>query len=520
MAMENDAARRRRSGLRARLVLMLVVVFVPSALLSAWWMELRHESLVDAALAEYAIVRMESGGREQAEAEPARFQEPPRRPDRPGGPDRPNVGSEAGSDAVRRSPLVSPRAPEAPLAVLRERPMLWAYTAQLASLNPDAPALPTEAKARARAGDEVVSWKDDYLGIDWRCVLVRMPWVEGPAVYVQVRRADERDFGPLGGVETLGTAFVLGVVLMLAAAWAAGPVVRRVRRLQELVQAIGGASHEDSVAAVVRAPPRGLGDELDELAHTFDEVSSRLREQTKSAARREAALRRFVENTTHDTGLPLTVLQMQLAALEGQVRLQRPVDPGRLRTALEEVHYLSALVQNLGAAAAQEAGVAQPARLAIDLGALVEKVAQRQRLVASLRGVHVETGTPEERLDVEGDPTAWEQALNNLVHNAVQHGVDGGHVAIVLEEDGAERFRLRVLDDGPGVSADELQRLERRSWRGDAARARHPDGRGLGLAIVRDMADQHGLALRFERLDPHGLLVELAGARRQGGASA
>ena len=493
-----------------RLLLLLVGAFLPTAASAALWMEHRRVASLDASLVEFARARMESGGREQAEAGPFAFQEPPARLWRVPGPGLPPPGSfeRLLADEYHARPIQDP-----PLALVRERPMLWTYNAQGVSFNPDAPRLPPGMAALAAGDVGLATWREPYLGVAWRCVLVRMPWDAGPAALVQVRRADERVFGVFGGVETLGTALVLGVVLVLAALCAAGPLVRRVRRLQEAVQAAEAPDGPVSVAQLVGASPRGRGDELDDLAWTFDGVSARLSEKTRDAERRAVALRRFVEDTTHDTGLPLTVLQMQLAALEEQVRLGRPADPARVRAAMEEVHYLAALVQNLGASAALDAGVAPPVRTALDLGALVEKVAQRQRLVASLRGARIECGVPEEPLVVQGDPTAWEQALNNLVHNAVRHGEQGGQVAIVLEEDGPERFRLRVLDDGPGVGEEELERLAQRRWRGDAARARHPDGRGLGLAIVRDMADQHGLELRFERLRPRGLAVDLLGPR-------
>lgn len=505
-----DASARGRPRLLARLFLLLVSVFLPTAAASALWIEHRRVESLDAALREFALARMESGGREQAEAGPFAFQDPPARPWRPPASALPPPGSfeRLLVEEYHARPSQGP-----PLALVRERPMLWAYSAKGASLNPDAPRLSADAVELASGGMGKAAWREPHLGVQWRCVLVKMPWEDGPAALVQVRRVDERAFGPFGGVYTLGTALVLGVVLVLAAVLAVGPLVRRVRRLREVVQMAEVPDGSLSVAGAVAASSRGRGDELDELAWTFDEVSTRLRERTRDAARREEALRRFVEDATHDTGLPLTVLQMQLAALEEQLRLGRPVEPARVRAALEEVHYLSALVQNLGASAAMDAGVARDVRTPLDLGSLVEKVAQRQRLVAAVRGARVECGVPEDRLVVEGDPTAWEQALNNLVHNAVRHGEDGGHVAIVLEEDGARRFRLRVLDDGPGVSEEELARLSQRSWRSDAARVRHPDGRGLGLAIVRDMADQHGLELRFERLRPRGLCVELSGPR-------
>jgi signal transduction histidine kinase len=113
---------------------------------------------------------------------------------------------------------------------------------------------------------------------------------------------------------------------------------------------------------------------------------------------------------------------------------------------------------------------------------------------------------------VQGDVTLLEQALSNLVHNAVRYNRTGGHVAVLLEEATAPAgFRLRVLDDGPGVKEEELQRLVERRQRGDEARQRYPDGLGLGLHIVYGVAERHGFRLDFGRSEHGGLEVTIAG---------
>ena len=81
----------------------------------------------------------------------------------------------------------------------------------------------------------------------------------------------------------------------------------------------------------------------------------------------------------------------------------------------------------------------------------------------------------------------------------------------MLEADGAEGFSLRVADDGPGIPAEELARVSERRFRGGVARKRRPEGLGLGLHIVRDVAERHGWTLRFESPSEGGLEVSLRG---------
>ena len=81
------------------------------------------------------------------------------------------------------------------------------------------------------------------------------------------------------------------------------------------------------------------------------------------------------------------------------------------------------------------------------------------------------------------DHTLLEQALGNLVDNAVRYNRPGGHVAVLVDRRGDD-FVLSVEDDGPGVSGGDLARLTMRWFRGSDARTRRHGGKGLGLAIA------------------------------------
>lgn len=92
---------------------------------------------------------------------------------------------------------------------------------------------------------------------------------------------------------------------------------------------------------------------------------------------------------------------------------------------------------------------------------------------------------------------------------------------MILEVGGGERFALRVVDDGPGIPADELCQLVDRGFRGNDARTRSPDGQGLGLNIALRVAELHRFTLRFSASEYGGLQVwRVAGRsphRRSGG---
>ena len=146
----------------------------------------------------------------------------------------------------------------------------------------------------------------------------------------------------------------------------------------------------------------------------------------------------------------------------------------------------------------------------LSLSQLVERAVARQQRIARARGIELAHAVPEAPIEIEADGTLMEQALSNVIQNAVRYNREGGHVAVVLEES-TGRFTLRVLDDGPGVAPDELARLTERSYRSEAARARHPSGLGLGLSIARDVLERHGYELALVPGAHRGLEVCFSG---------
>jgi signal transduction histidine kinase len=134
-----------------------------------------------------------------------------------------------------------------------------------------------------------------------------------------------------------------------------------------------------------------------------------------------------------------------------------------------------------------------------NLGELLQRVAARHRPVANERDIAIEVGVGLEPLCAMADATLLEQAVSNLAYNAVRHNREGGHVALIAESrrgaSGEPRFRIRVLDDGPGIPADEIARLMEHGARGDAARGRDQAGQGIGLDIAKRAVEVQGFTL-------------------------
>lgn len=397
---------------------------------------------------------------------------------------------------------VAPPPPRPPLLDPRLRPVeLFPLDGDLRPAGEQALKLDREL-LRTLPGFDAVRLPSGLLN-DSVAVLVKTAWSGGPCAHVYARGhvgLISRRLRPLPWL--LPVASVLGAVLVTMV-----PVVRRIRRLADAVEA-------SAVTGFAGEIPVEGHDEIADLARSFAAASRAVRAQVSATEQREASLRDFLANTTHDVMIPLTVLQGHLAALQQHEQAEHAGGGAKsapLTSAMDEAQYIGALLQNLAAVAKLDSGAWQPMMGVVDLNALVHRVVSRHQAVSRRLDVAIGFAVPDDPVFVAGDITLLEQAVSNVVYNAVRHNRAGGHVAVVLDATATDRFSLRVSDDGPGVPADELARLSQRGFRGGAARTRSPEGLGLGLDITSRVAGLHGFELRFGPSEPGGLQVNLEG---------
>lgn len=184
--------------------------------------------------------------------------------------------------------------------------------------------------------------------------------------------------------------------------------------------------------------------------------------------------RRFVADASHQLRTPLSLLTTELELAQRRART-----PEELRDALASAAESTARLSRLADSLVVLAG-ADDGRLPLKADEL--DVADLARGVAERHGVRVDA----EPLVVRGDALRLEQALTNMVDNALRYG--GGDVTVTAERhDG--HVELHVVDEGPGFPSRFLGHAFERFSRADPAR---PDGSGLGLAIVETIARAHG----------------------------
>ena len=254
-----------------------------------------------------------------------------------------------------------------------------------------------------------------------------------------------------------------------------------------------------------RLPLPAAHDEVYRLGETLNEMLERL----DSGLERE---RRFVADASHELRTPLAVLKTEL-----EVALRQPRSAAELEQAIhsaaEETERLVRLAENLLFVARSDQGGLTVARDPVAVDELLEEVAGRFRGTAEAAGRVVEVDGDSETV-LAGDRERLEQALGNLVDNALRHGA--GAVGLhALERGGL--VELHVTDEG-GFDERFLPNAFERFTRADDARA--GDGTGLGLAIVDAIARAHGGSAHAANLPSGGADVWITAARLLNGADA
>jgi two-component system, OmpR family, sensor kinase len=276
-------------------------------------------------------------------------------------------------------------------------------------------------------------------------------------------------------------AFILAGILTLAGALLAAYLIgTRVSRPLRRMAAV--AAQVDAGDLHPRIENLGdQGGEVRVLADAFNHMLDRLTEAF-------AGQRAFVADASHELRTPLTIIAGQLEVLAGQASPSSQEVRRVERVVQAEIARTSRLVDDLLLLAKAEQ--AQFLYLAtFDLPAYVQELWDGMSLLVHRR-FELEPVPPG---NLRADPDRLAQALRNLLGNAIAHtDPDEGLVRLEVERKGVDRVRFVVEDDGPGIPADQRERVFDRLHRTDAARDRASGGSGLGLAIVRAIAEAHG----------------------------
>ncbi|HEY5195302.1 MAG TPA: HAMP domain-containing sensor histidine kinase [Solirubrobacteraceae bacterium] len=309
---------------------------------------------------------------------------------------------------------------------------------------------------------------------------VRLPGVPTPTHSVVLGVGEP--LAPVASAQKgVARAFVLaGILALIGALLGAYLIGTRISRPLRRIAAVAARVDAGDLHPRIHRP-NAQGHEIRVLADAFNHMLDRLTEAF-------AGQRAFVADASHELRTPLTVIRGQLEVLSAQEN-PPPEELRRVERLVQaEIARITRLVDDLLLLAKTEQ--AEFLRIKpIDLPAFVDELWHANTLLAT-RHFQLEEVPPGTLL---ADPDRLAQALRNLLANAIEHTTpEQGVVLMRVQRAGEDRIRFVVEDDGPGIPAEERERVFDRFHRTDEARDRASGGTGLGLAIVDAIAKAHG----------------------------
>jgi signal transduction histidine kinase len=274
------------------------------------------------------------------------------------------------------------------------------------------------------------------------------------------------------------------VALLWAALFAvvfARYVSKPVIQLRDMARALSRREFEGH--PVIDAPG-----EVGDLAESLEQLSTRL--QALEGLRRE-----FIVNVSHELSSPLTIASGFAATL---ARHDPPAESRKqfARAILSNTHRMQRVVENMLDLSRIESGSWIPRLDRVDLREMIADIFDAVGPAAEQKGIALRSEVDERHAVIQADPTWVRQIIGNLTENALRHTVRGEVVAFVIGTN--EGTWLGVRDTGEGIAPYHLPRIFERLYRADQGRARPSGGSGLGLTIVKHMAEAHGGSVNAE----------------------
>jgi two-component system OmpR family sensor kinase len=289
-------------------------------------------------------------------------------------------------------------------------------------------------------------------------------------------RATQRRLLLIGG----GVSGFVLVAIGLAAYWLTR---RELRPLERMAQKAGAIAAGDLSQRVEPDDPRT------EVGRLGGALNTMLREIERAFRERLAAeerLRQFVADASHELRTPVTSIR-GFAELFRRGASDRPADLANVMRRIEqEGERMGELVEELLLLARLDQGLPLE-RQPVDVAAVVEAAVEAARAADPERPIEVASQRP---LVVLGAESRLRQVVDNLLTNARVHTPPGTAIHVELTA-ADEQAVLEIGDEGPGVPAEEVDRIFERFYRTDLSRTRSQGGVGLGLAIVRSLVEAH-----------------------------
>jgi heavy metal sensor kinase len=294
-------------------------------------------------------------------------------------------------------------------------------------------------------------------------------------------------------MRALREIFLLCLPVMLLMAGFAGYLLAR-KGLAPIAEMTARAERISAESLHERLPVINKNDELGKLARVFNDLLARIESSFDG-------MRQFTADASHELRTPLAIIRG-----EADVALSQDREPEEYRETLEiiqdEARLLSGIVDDMLSLARADAGQRGLKLEEFYLNDLVEECLHSARALALNKSLSLNFESSDETA-VRGDEDLLRRMVVNLLDNAIKYTPDGGSVSVKLwRENGM--VRLRVTDNGIGIPAEAAARVFERFYRVDKARSRAEGGSGLGLPIVKWIAEAHHGSVNLESAPERG----------------
>ena len=299
----------------------------------------------------------------------------------------------------------------------------------------------------------------------------------GPGIILQVGQSMENHSRI---IEVFKKIFVITMALLIGLAAGVGWFMARravsgVEAITRTAQSISGGTLEK------RVPVKTRGDEIDQLAMTFNQMLDRI--QTLVTEIKEMS-----DNIAHDLKSPITRIR---GIAEVTLTNEKSIGEYESMAAstIEECDRLLDMINTMLMISKTESGVDKLPSEEIDLTGLVREACELFEPTAEDKRVTLSYDVPNQRQFV-GDHRLIQRMFSNLLDNAIKYTPSGGAVSVSLSKNNERDVVITVKDTGIGISPDDLPRIFNRFYRCDQSRSK--PGIGLGLSLARSIARAHG----------------------------
>ena len=246
--------------------------------------------------------------------------------------------------------------------------------------------------------------------------------------------------------------------------------------------------------------------ELQRHFQLFGEMAERLNAQYAKERELGELKTKLLSLVSHEFGNALAVIQNAAILLEEKTPAGQTAEAEPFFRMIESnVELLGTAVSNLLNLSRMEAGGFAMSPVRSDAAELLRETSERLGILAAKKNIQLSVRPPQKPLLVKADPTLLSLALSNLLSNAIKYTRPGGEVEMGAHPDEAPGFgRLYVKDTGIGISPEEQQKIFGYYYRTERGKRMSARGFGIGLAITRQIIEEHGGALKIESVPERG----------------